>query len=49
MFFKFFDWLKKRYECESKKDFRKAEVDNANGVNIDVNVNMKTDSEIVKD
>lgn len=49
MFFKFFDWLKKRYECESKKDFRKAEVDNANGVNIDVNVNMKTDSKIVKD
>lgn len=51
MFFKFFDWLKKRYECESKKDFRKtkAEIDNATGVNIDVNVNMKTDSEIVKD
>lgn len=51
MFFKFFDWLKKRYECESKKDFRKAEaeMDDANNVNIDVNVNMKTDSEIVKD
>ena len=51
MFFKFFDWLKKRYECESKKDFRKteAEVNNANGVNIDVNANMKTDSEIVTD
>ena len=49
MFFKFFDWLKKRYECESKKDFRKAEVDNANSVDINMNVNMKTDSEIVKD
>ena len=51
MFFKFFDWLKKRYEYESKKDFGKVEakVDNANDVNIDVNVNMKTDSEIVKD
>ena len=63
MFFKFFDWLKKRHGCENKKDFGKAEakvdnatkvdnttkVDNANGVNIDVNVNMKTDSEIVKD
>ena len=34
MFFKFFDWLKKRYECESKKYFRKteAEVDNATKV-----------------
>ena len=57
MFFEFFDWLKKRHECENKKDFGKIEgkvdnatkVDNANGVNIDVNVNMKTDSEIVKD
>lgn len=49
MFFKFFDWLKNRYERESKKDFRKAEVDNANGININVNANMKTDGEIVKD
>lgn len=55
MFFKFFDWLKKRYERESKKDFRKVEVDNAtkvdnaNSVDINMNVNMKTDSEIVKD
>ena len=57
MFFKFFDWLKKRHGCETKKDFGKVEakvdnttkVDNANGINIDVNVNMKTDSEIVKD
>ena len=57
MFFKFFDWLKKRHGCENKKDFGKVEakvdnatkVDNANGTNIDVNVNMKTDREIVKD
>ena len=51
MFFKFFDWLKKRYECESKKDFRKteAEMDDANSVNIKTNANIKTDSEIVKD
>ena len=51
MFFKFFDWLKKRYGCENKKDFGKTEVEvnNANGVNIDVNANIKTDSEIVKD
>ena len=55
MFFKFFDWLKKRYEYESKKDFRKAEVDNAtkvdnaSGVDINTDVNIKTDSEIVKD
>lgn len=56
MFFKFFDWLKNRYGCENKKDFGKVEakvdntkVDNANGINIDVNANMKTDSEIVKD
>lgn len=50
MFFKFFDWLKKRYERESKKDFRKAEVDNASGVDIvDINVNAKTSGEIVKD
>lgn len=49
MFFKFFDWLKKRYKCESKKDFRKAEVDNANGVDINTDVNIKTSGEIVKD
>ena len=55
MFFKFFDWLKKRYECESKKDFRKAEVDNAtkvdnaSGVDINTDVNIKTSGEIVKD
>ena len=51
MFFKFFDWLKKRYERESKKDFRKteAEMDDANSVNIKTNANIKTDSEIVKD
>ena len=50
MFFKFFDWLKKRYERESKKDFRKAEVDNTGGIDIvDINVNTKTSSEIVKD
>ena len=49
MFFKFFDWLKKRYECESKKDFRKTEVDNASGVDINTDVNIKTSGEIVKD
>lgn len=51
MFFKFFDWLKKRYERENKKDFGKveAEMDDANSVNIKTNANMKTDSEIVKD
>ena len=55
MFFKFFDWLKKIYECESKKDFRKAEVDNAtkvdnaSGVDINTDVNIKTSGEIVKD
>ena len=55
MFFKFFDWLKKRYERESKKDFRKAEVDNAtkvdnaSGVDINTDVNIKTSGEIVKD
>lgn len=50
MFFKFFDWLKKRYECENKKDFRKAEVDNAGNVDmVDINVNAKTSGEIVKD
>ena len=51
MFFKFFDWLKKRHECENKKDFGKVEakVDNANSVNIKANANIKTDGEIVKD
>lgn len=49
MFFKFFDWLKKRYKCESKKDFGKSEVDNTGSVNINANANMKTSSEIVKD
>ena len=55
MFFKFFDWLKKRYEYESKKDFRKAKVDNAtkvdnaSGVDINTDVNIKTSGEIVKD
>lgn len=57
MFFKFFDWLKKRYEYESKKDFRKAEAkvdnttkaDNASGVDINTDVNIKTSGEIVKD
>lgn len=61
MFFKFFDWLKKKYKCENKKDFGKAEVDNAikvdnttkvdnaSGVDINANANMKTSGEIVKD
>ena len=50
MFFKFFDWLKKRYECESKKDFGKVEVDNAGCVDmVDINANVKTSGEIVKD
>ena len=52
MFFKFFDWLKKRYECESKKDFEKVEMDNTGGVDsvdINANANMKTSGEIVKD
>ena len=52
MFFKFFDWLKKIYERENKKDFRKAEVDNAgdvDSVDINANANMKTSGEIVKD
>lgn len=50
MFSKFFNWLNKKYRGESKKDFGKveAEVDNANGINIDINANMKTDGEIVK-
>ena len=44
MFSKFFNWLNKKYRGESKKDFGKveAEVDNANGINIDVNANMKS-------
>lgn len=50
MFFKFFDWLKKRHECENKKDFEKVEVDNDSGVDmVDINVNAKTSGEIVKD
>lgn len=52
MFFKFFDWLKKRYGCENKKDFEKVEMDNTSGVdsvNINANANMKTSGEIVKD
>ena len=52
MFFKFFDWLKKKYGCESKKDFKKVEIDNADGVDsvdINANANMKTSGEIVKD
>lgn len=52
MFFKFFDWLKKRYERESKKDFEKVEMDNTGGVDsvdINANANMKTSGEIVKD
>lgn len=50
MFFKFFDWLKKRYERESKKDFGKVEVDNAGCVDmVDINANVKTSGEIVKD
>lgn len=49
MFFKFFDWLKKKYECESKKDFEKVEMDNTGGVDINANANMKTKGEIVKD
>ncbi len=49
MFFKFFDWLKKKYGCESKKDFDKVEMDNTGDVNINANENMKTSGEIVKD
>ena len=49
MFFKFFDWLKKKHGCENKKDFRKTEVDNASGVDINTDVNIKTSGEIVKD
>lgn len=51
MFFKFFDWLKKRHGCENKKNFGKAEagMDGANSVNIKANANIKTDGEIVKD
>ena len=49
MFFKFFDWLKKRHGCENKKDFGKVEMDNTGGVDINANANMKTSGEIVKD
>ena len=52
MFFKFFDWLKKKYGCESKKDFEKVEIDNTggvDGVDINANANMKISGEIVKD
>lgn len=50
MFFKFFDWLKKRHGCENKKDFGKVEVDNAGCVDmVDINANVKTSGEIVKD
>lgn len=51
MFFKFFDWLKKRYKCESKMDFGKAEakMDNTTSVDINTNANIKTSSEVVKD
>ena len=52
MFLKFFDWLKKKYGCESKKDFEKVEMDNTGGVDsVDINAdaNMKTSGEIVKD
>lgn len=48
MFFKFFNWLKKKEKkekCENKSDFRKASVNNASGINI----NAKTSDEIVKD
>ena len=49
MFFKFFDWLKKKYGRESKKDFEKVEIDNTGGVDINTDVNIKTSGEIVKD
>ena len=52
MFYNFFDWLKKKYGCESKKDFEKVEMDNTGGVDsvdINANANMKTSGEIVKD
>ena len=52
MFFKFFDRLKKKYGCESKKDFEKVEMDNTGGVDsvdINANANMKISGEIVKD
>ena len=52
MFYNFFDWLKKKYGCESKKDFEKVEMDNTGGVDsvdINANANMKTNGEIVKD
>ena len=52
MFYNFFDWLKKKYGCESKKDFEKVEMDNTGGVDsvdINANANIKTSGEIVKD
>ena len=52
MFYNFFDWLKKKYGRESKKDFEKVEMDNTGGVDsvdINANANMKTSGEIVKD
>lgn len=50
MFFEFFDWLKKRHGYENKKDFGKAEVNNAGCVDmVDINANVKTSGEIVKD
>lgn len=49
MFFKFFDWLKKKYGCESKKDFEKVEMDNTGGIDINANANMRTSGEIIKD
>lgn len=49
MFSKFFNWLKKKYRCESKKDFEKVEMDNTGDVKINANANMKTSGEIVKD
>lgn len=49
MFSKFFDWLKKKYSYESKKDFEKVEMDNTGDVEINANANMKTSGEIVKD
>ena len=49
MFYNFFDWLKKKYGCKSKKDFEKVEMNNTGSVNINANANMKTSGEIVKD
>lgn len=47
MFSKFFDWLKKKEKCESKRDFEKVDIDNANEINI--NTSTKANCEIVKD